>query len=144
MFAEKLSLVAILISIASFFIAARSAFLDRTRLKVSSVFHEADEWGPAQVVVTIINKGRRPAILRLFGGTDANGIGSGEFFDHEKGGLRLAENERYERTVRRDDTRTMHPNDADILFEMLWVEDSLGMRHDVPNSREYIKKLWAD
>ena len=106
-FAEKLSTAAILISVASFFIAARSAFLDRTRLKVSSVFHEADEWGPAQVVVTVINKGRRPAILRLFGGTDANGIGSGEFFDHEKGGLRLAENERYERTVRRDDTMTL-------------------------------------
>ncbi len=143
-FAEKLSFVAILISVASFFVAARSAFLDRTRLKVSSVFHESDEWGPAQIVVTIINRGRRPAILRLFGGTDANGIGSGLFFDHEKGGLRLAENERHERIVKRDDTVTFDPNDADLLYETLWVEDSLGVRHDVPNSREYIKKLWAD
>jgi hypothetical protein len=39
---------------------------------------------------------------------------------------------------------TLHPDDADVVFETLWVEDSLGVRHDVPNSQEYIKKLWAD
>lgn len=118
--------------------------MDRTRLKVSSVFHVADEWGPAQIVVTIINKGRRPAILRLLGGSDARGKWSGQYIEHEKGGHRLAEHERYDRKVTKEDTLAFHPDDAGVFYETLWVEDSLGVRHGVPHSKEYIKKLWAD
>ena len=64
----------------------------------------------------------------------------GTHLDHESGGKRLGEHERHEIVVRKNDTVLLGPED-DMLFEVLWVEDSLGTQYLVPGSREFIKKL---
>lgn len=103
----------------------------------------ASEYGPSRIILTLINKGRRPVILRMIGGTSEDGKWAASFLEHEKGGLRLGEHERYEHTIEKEDTVSFHPEHEDLFFEHLWVEDSLGNRHQVPNSREHIRQLWA-
>ncbi len=50
----------------------------------------------AGIAVQVVNKGRRPVILRLLGGHDSSGRWSGTYLDHEKGGLRLDEHGRHD------------------------------------------------
>ena len=138
-----LSVIALVVSAASLSVSAYVAFRDRARLKLISKFHEASEWGPSRIHVTVLNQGRRIAILRLIVGLDSDGDWSGQFIEHEKGGRRLAEHERYEFDVKKDDTIDFNRDGPEFVYETLWVEDSLGVRHQVPNSRELIKKLWS-
>ena len=53
------------------------------------------------------------------------------------------ENERYDHTFSKEDIVSFHPDGEDIVYDELWVEDSLGIRHSIPKSREHIKKLLA-
>lgn len=142
-FSDTLSIAAILISLASFGVSARTAFHDRARLRIKSVFVPASEYGPDRIVVTMVNVGRRPVILRLIGGSDSAGHWGGTYLEHDKGGLRLAEHERYEKTFEKEDTIQFNPNGEDLFSEALWVEDSLGIRHPIPDSREHIIKALA-
>jgi hypothetical protein len=41
------------------------------------------------------------------------------------------------------DIVSFQPDSEDIVYDELWVEDSLGIRHSIPKSREHIKKLLA-
>ena len=59
-----------------------------------------------------------------------------------KGGLRLGEHERHEFSLKKDDTVAFIPDGDDIFYKEWWVEDSLGTRHKVPKSTEYIRDLW--
>ena len=83
-------------------------------------------------------------ILRLLGGTSKIGKWSATFLGQDKGGLRLGEHERYEHTIEKEDTVSFDLDNDDILFECLWVEDSLGNRYHVPNSEEHVAKLWSE
>jgi len=141
-YSEILSTVALVISLGSLSVSGYVAFRDRPRLKITSRFVAASEYGPNRVVLTLINKGRRPVILRMLGGNSKDGKWSATFLDQKNGGLRLGEYERYEHTIEKGDTVCFHPDNEVWLFERLWVEDSLGNRHPVPNSRDHIKKLW--
>lgn len=141
--AETLAIAALFIAAASLGISAWVAFRDRARLKIISKFVAASDYGPSRVIATMVNVGRRPVILRLIGGRGSDGKWSASFLEREKGGLRLAEHERYEHTFTKDDTVSFHPEHEDFFLEALWVEDSLGTRHSIPKSREYIKKLWS-
>lgn len=138
-----LSIIALVVAIGSLGVSAYVAFRDRARLKLISKFYEASEWGPSKIRVTVINQGRRVAILRLIGGSDSQGDWGGYFVEHEKGGRRLAEHERYEFDITKEDTVDFNRDGPELVYETLWVEDSLEVRHSVPNSRELIKKLWA-
>jgi len=58
----------------------------------------------------------------------------------EKKDSRLAENEKYEITIRAGDSNTMSP-DGEIAVDF-WFEDTLGRRYKVKNAKENLKKLW--
>lgn len=92
----------------------------------------------------MVNAGRRPVILRIIGGSDSDGHWGGSYLDQEKGGLRLGEHEHYERKFEKEDTVLMVPEADDIFFEKLWVEDSLGVRHPIPESEAFIKRIWSE
>jgi len=141
-FSDWLAISALGISLLSFAVAARNTFYDRPRLSVTSRCIEESDYGQARIIVTLVNKGRRPVILRLFGGYDASGRYGGTYLKGTDGGQRLGEHELHEIVVTKNDTVFMGP-DEDLEFEVLWVEDSLGIRHEVPKSREYIKRLWT-
>ena len=136
------SILAILISISSLAVSFYNARRDRAHLKITAKFFPASEYGPDRIHTVMVNAGRRPIILRTIGGTDSQDRWSGVFLDHDKGGLRLGEHERYEHTFRKDDAIGNTPEVEDIFYDVLWVEDSLGVRHIVPNSRALLKQLW--
>lgn len=140
---DVLSITAVLIALASFGVSAHTAFHDRARLRIKSVFVPASEYGPDRIVVTMVNVGRRPVILRLIGGSDAAGHWGGTYLEYDKGGLRLAERERHEKILAKEDTVQFNPDGDDLIYEELWIEDSLGNRHPIPASRDLIKWLWA-
>lgn len=143
-YSEVLSTLALVVSLVSFFISARSAFLDQPRLKISACYFEGSEYGAPRIVVTLVNRGRRPVILRSYGGSDANGkMWSGTYFDHDKGGLRLGEHERHDLSLTKEDTMSFNPGGEDLIFETLWIEDSLGVRHKVPSSPDLLRRIWS-
>lgn len=139
-FSDYLSIAAILISIAGFALSFFVVFRDRPRLKVTSKYLDACEYGAAKIQVVLTNRGRRPVIVRLLGGHDSNREYGGKFFKPDEGGLRLGEDERHELYIERDDTVLFAPDD-DVVYDEMWVEDSLGNRHAIPNSKAYIAKL---
>lgn len=140
--AEGLSLAAITISVASLGVSGYVAFRDRARLKITSRFITASEYGPSRIIVEMVNVGRRPVILRLVGGTSGDRWGS-QYLESRTEGKRLGEHERHEHVFAKEDTVSFNPEGEDLFYEELWVEDSLGVRHFIPGSREHIKKLWA-
>ena len=144
-YSELLSTLALCISIVSLGVSFGVAFRDRARLKVTSEYFKESEFGPNRIVVTMVNVGRRPIILRLIGGIAPDNRWSGSYLDPKNGGLRLGEHERHEHIFIRDETMYFNPeNRAEaVFFETLWVEDSLGVRHAVPKSERYLKRLWA-
>ncbi|MBK5180457.1 hypothetical protein [Paraburkholderia domus] len=142
-FAEYMSSAAFAVSFASLCISGHVAFRDRARLSLSSKFIPASEHGAGQIVVTMVNAGRRPVILRLIGGASAAGTWSAEYLAREEGGLRLGEHERYEHTFEKEDTVKFHPEHDDLFLKTLWVEDSLGIRHKIPKASQYIDRLWS-
>jgi hypothetical protein len=138
-----LPVIAIVIALASFALSFYNVFRDRPRLKVTSRYIAAWEYGPEQISIALINMGRRPVIIRLVGGTTEKGESGGTYVEHDKGGLRLGEHERHEQSLSQGDTMLIDPEGSDIRFKVMWVEDSLGNRHAIPNSGEYIKRLWT-
>ena len=140
-YAEILSTIALIISVAGFGLSALGVFRDRPRVKVTSTFYSADEFGPDQINVVVVNKGRRPVILRMIGGNGEGGGWSATNLATEKGGIRLGEHERWEHTIKPEHTVSFNPDGEDMRLERMWIEDSLGNRHSIPRSKEYVAKL---
>ena len=53
----------------------------------------------------------------------------------------LAENEKYEITIRAGDSDTMSPDGEEAVD--FWFEDTLGRHYKVKNAKENLKKLWG-
>lgn len=142
---DAIALLALLVSVFSLLVSGFTAYVDRPRLKVTATVIEASEWGPARIRVVLINKGRRPVIVTMYGGVGEAGKWSGYLFSEAKGGIRLAEHERHEFDWTRDDLRGFAPAGPDDMddfeFRSLWVEDSLGQRHQVPGSDKLIDRV---
>jgi hypothetical protein len=141
-----ISVLALALTAANFF---RGVYKDRLRLKITSRFDdgEASAYGPEHspsIDIVVINTGTRPVILRMVGGSDDNDHWSGTLIAHEKGGIRLGEHERWEHSIKNEDTVDPYLDDPrDILFTHMWIEDSLGNRYPIPNSYEFVPKLQA-
>lgn len=142
-YSDILSSIAIVVSLGSLGVSAYVAFRDRPRLKVSGQFFRASRNDPSRIVLTLINVGQRPVILRQLGGTSKVGKWSVAFPGQGPGGLRLGEHERYEHTIKKEDTVSFDVDKDDTSLGSLWIEDSLGNRYHVPNSKEDIGRLWS-
>ena len=79
--------------------------------------------------------------MRMWGGSDGKEW-SGNYFDNQKEGLRLAEHEMHDFNIERDGLSNPTP-DADIIYADLWVEDTLGRRHKIKDAKANVAKLWA-
>lgn len=115
-------------------------FQDRALLKIISKFMPGSEYGPAHIAVSIVNAGKRPLIVRMWGGNGENGKWIGQFLGEKRQGLRLGEKERHDMALKKDDMFVISPG-VEIIFNELWIEDSLGKRYAVPNSKEFVSKL---
>ena len=138
------STIALIISGLSLLLSFFNVWRDRSRIKVESKFHEFHpDYGPDRIFFKVINKGRRPIYIRSIGGELLENDGwMGEHIGNNEFGQKLEEGQFLERTWRIKDLCADGP-DFDDEYKNIWVEDSLGNRHKVPNSEKFIKKLKA-
>lgn len=140
--AEIISLLALLVAATSLFFSVYFNLRDRARLIAKSQFILAHpDYGPARILVTVVNAGRRPVILRMWGGSDEKGEWVGESLGKDHAGLRLSEHEQHELSLEKNDLYAQLP-DGEVLYRELWVEDSLGQRHSVRDSKRNVELLW--
>ena len=128
------------ISALALIVSSLNYFRDRAWLKATCKFVQPPDENP-YVYVRIVNKGRRPIILRMWGGSDGTEW-SGSFFGNEKEGLRLAEHEMHEFTIDREGLYNPTP-EADIVYSDLWLEDTLGRRHKIKGAKGNVARLRA-
>lgn len=139
--AEVMSIVALVVSILSFGFSVYFNSRDRARLVAQSRFIPGSDDGFAQVSITIVNAGQRPVILHMWAGEDEKGIWIGQILGEKGAGLRLAEHERHDLDLKKEDLYQQTP-DGEILITDIWFEDTLGRRHKVKNAKTNISKLW--
>lgn len=140
--AEIISTIALIVSMCSVSFSLYFGLRDRGKLKATSKFYAASEYGPAKIVVNLVNTGRRPINLRLMGGSDENGLWSAEYFNSKKEDFFLKEHGQHEVIMTKEDLGDFNREEV-VVFDYLWVEDSLGKRHTVKESKNNIKKIWA-
>jgi hypothetical protein len=98
------------------------------------------EYDRAHLRIRVLNRGRRIAVLTMFGGDLVSGGWQGEGLGEKGRGLHLAEHEFFERKFYREDVVATSP-DSESEYLELWFEDSIGKRHKVNKSRECIEQL---
>jgi hypothetical protein len=86
--------LALIVSLLSFGISLYFGLRDRVHLRaISKLYNLSGEFGPAYIEVKVVNRGRRPAILTMFGGELDNGGYIGTYLGEKGRGIRLEENE---------------------------------------------------
>lgn len=138
--AEIISILALAISLLSFAFFVYFNYRDRAKIITSSNFYSSSEFGPSRIHIVIVNAGRRPIILRGWGGNDKKGNGVITMLGDKNQGLRLGEHERFEITLEKHDIYTQTPDD-EIIFSDLWVEDTLGRHYAIKNAKTNIELL---
>jgi hypothetical protein len=134
-----LSLIAVLISLGSAGISLWSLLRDRPRLQLHSHLAPANEYGPGQITFKAVNKGRKPVVLRLFGGDYEGEALLGTYLGEKGAGLRLGESDFFEKTIMADNSMCMDL-EGNFLIRV-WVEDSTGRRYYFKKSTEQVKSL---
>lgn len=136
--ALHVSIAALAVSFASLMVSVYSSLRDRGRLETKStlIFDDAGEDEPI-IRIEAANAGRRPLILRMWGGSDDRGEFVGTYIDREADGKRLGEHERIEFTLRRSDLGFSWEDNV-VDFTRLWFEDTLGRRYLVKDSKRNI------
>lgn len=138
---EYISFIALALSILSFITSFYFGFRDRMSVRAECEFFPSNpEYDRAHLRIRVVNRGRRIAILPMFGGDLASGGWQGEGLGEKDKGLHLAEHERFERKFYREDVVAVAP-DSESEYVELWFEDSIGKRHKVKKSREGIEQL---
>lgn len=136
-----LSLSALIVSLISLAFSAHFGLRDRFKLVTECKFFADDEHGPAQIQLSVVNAGRRIAVLKYFGGDYSDGGGAGLMIGEDTSGLQLNEQEIYERRFNWDSLHEILDGGVVKTFKNFWVEDTLGRRHVIKGSRKSIKKL---
>ena len=137
-----ISIIAIIISVFAAISSFYFQFRDKVKLKTSLNRYEyIPEFNDrARLTIKIVNKGRRPALLTLFGGNLANNGWVGSGLGEEDKFIRLSESEFYERDFYKEDIEQITPEMDYPEFVDLWFQDSLGNRHIIKGSRNGI--IW--
>jgi|GEM_PF-1785691 len=135
--------VALIISGLSFAVSFWNVFRDRSRLDLKSGLIESHpEYGHEQIWFKAINKGRRPIYIRTVGGNLSVHGWMGTHIGETDFGLKLEEGQFYEAYWNRNDIFADGPDFEDEYID-IWLEDSHGKRHKIPNSKKYIQRLKA-
>lgn len=136
----KISFVALIVSLVSLGLSAYFGLRDRASLRTGSSFTEGWEGASPSVVATIVNAGRRPVVIRMWAGAESEKNWVGTYMGVEERGLRMAEHERYDLRLSKEDLYATTPED-DFWIADLWFEDTLGRRHKVKDAKANIAKL---
>ena len=142
-----ISIAALAVSIVSVVVSIYSSVRDRGRLKTGSVLYASHEgaFEPA-IHIEAVNVGRRPLIIRMWGGSDDKGEYAGTPIEEDSGGKRLGEHERVEFVLHRGNLGFFYDGNT-VDFTELWFEDTLGRRYMIKKSRDNIKgcnQAWVE
>jgi hypothetical protein len=129
-FTEIISLVALVISLAILTVTLYFNLRDKARVVAKSTYYPGYEGATPHLAVHIVNAGRRSIVIRLWVGANRNDKWVGTSLNDKNGGHRLAEYERYDFNLWRENLLAMTP-DEDFVIETLWLEDTLGRRYIV-------------
>jgi hypothetical protein len=136
-----ISLGALVVSVASIAITVHFNLKESAKVKAFSIIFLGSAEDVPTIRVVAINVGRRPTIIRALVGMDDHknwaGVNLGE--DHQ--GIRLGENERFEKLLKNSDLGFFWDEET-IEFTELYFEDSVGRRHRITNSRTHIREFW--
>jgi len=136
------SIVALIISVTSLIISWYFGFRDKAHLRTYAKFYSYNpNYDRAHILIKIVNCGRRPVILTMFGGYLSDGTYCGSFLGRENKGIRLGEHEKYETSVYLEDLHSIDPEGNESDYVSFWFENTLGQRYRVKNSEKLIKKL---
>lgn len=135
-----LSACAISVSLISLVWSIHIGRRDHGKLKATSkLYYSGPESDVQYLQVRAVNHGRRPVILRMLGLDFGDGSWEGIYL--KDGGLRLGENEVFEKDIRVGDSYSMSHECEEAIG--LWFEDTLGRRYRVKNAKENLEKLWG-
>ena len=138
---DYIAISALVISVLSIGASFYFQYRDRVKLKASCKYLPAHpDYDRAHLKVKIVNCGRRPTLLTLFGGDLKDGGWQGTSLGGKNKALRLGEHEFHEEKFYHESIEAVAP-DSMSEFTELWFEDSIGNRHIVKGSKEGIKKL---
>lgn len=138
---DYIAILALIVSAISLITSFYFGYRDKVNLKTECKYFDFHpEYDRAHLNIKITNHGRRPALLRWFGGRLRNGKWQAEGFEGKDSIKRLGEHEFYHRKFYKDDILAISPDDESEYVE-LWFEDSLGYRHVVKGSKKGIEKL---
>ncbi len=136
-----LSVCAISISLISLVWSIHIGRRDRGKLRATSrLYFNGPDSDVQHLEIKAVNHGRRPIILRILGSDFSDGSREGIYL--KKGGLRLGENEEFEKTIRAGDSYSMSHEGEEAID--LWFEDTLGRCYRVKNAKENLEKLWGE
>jgi hypothetical protein len=131
---EYIPYIALAVSVLSFVTSFYFGFRERVWVRAVCKFYQAHpEYDRAHLRIRVVNRGRRIAVLTMFGGNLVDGGWQGEHLGEKERGLHLSEHQFYERKFYREDVVALAPDYVSEYVE-LWFEDSLGKRHKVRNS----------
>jgi hypothetical protein len=142
--------VALIVSTAALWLSALNYQRDRAVLKATSHFYQSWQGFDASMGIKIVNAGRRPIIISTWVGaeTKRSRFGRrrtlqtyGSYFD-SKEGVTLKEGEAFPLTIEADELVAMPGDGEIIIFDDIWILDTLGRRHQIKNVRENVAKLW--
>jgi len=139
-----ISVFALCVSIASFGIAFANFRRDRGQVKAECRFTTGYEDQDPHLRASAVNSGRRPIVLRMWGGTDKAGVWAETMLRYEEGGHRLGEHERIEFTLTAQDVLCFAPDGDDVHYADLWFENTLGRRHPMKGAKAALRELFRD
>ena len=137
---EIISLLALVVSLASFSISLYVARRDRVALTAEAKFYHASERSAPSVGILIANAGRRTVGLQMLIALTETDAWNGFRLGKQREALILVEGQSYEVVWRKEDL-SKGPTDEDWLFVDLEVEDTLGKRHPVRNAKSSLGLL---
>ena len=93
---DYIAVLALIVSLFSFGTSLYFGLRDRVHLKVTSkILNHGGRFGHAHLEIKVVNRGRRPAILTMWGGELDTGKWVGTYVGEKGQGIRLEENEYY-------------------------------------------------
>ncbi|WP_175456029.1 hypothetical protein [Polaromonas sp. JS666] len=148
-----IAIAALAVSMASFVFSWLTFRRDSPRLKIEARRYGSD-WSCnalGYIEVKIMNSGRRPIYLTMLWGRGACGNSTGRPLDYGGPGIKLNEHEFKILSViglkrEKDEFEPVgfDGDDDSFDFERIWIEDSLGKRHEIPGMKALLPALRTD
>ncbi|MQA39632.1 hypothetical protein [Rugamonas aquatica] len=153
-FKDVVPWIAILLSIAAFWISILNYRRDRAILQATSTYVEDWEGFNACLRVDIVNKGRRPIIIstwvgaateRKFFRRTAGSNWVGHCFVNHKEGITLTERQTHSFQLEPSELDFELQNGVEVIYDDMWITDTLNHKHKIKGIREDLASLkkWA-